>query len=209
MPESAAPPQSSLLQHDTTSGKPDEQEAELTSLPTSISPSPGDSGSPHHHLFEENPLHGGKEQNDSPSGFSPGASAPLPTTEEELLARAAAVGNAALWHKEKHAAIEVQTVGIAGAGVGAGVVGERLRGEVGAYESSEIVVAFAPMSVGEFRVVKVSADVYVSGGRYRWFSCYVEFVGVRGINSVSFKVIAYVWVDGLKIPRCAIRPLNC
>lgn len=77
----------------------------------------------------------------------------LPKTEGQLLARAAAIRNAALRHKEGRAEIEVHA-GEGGSGGEGGMAGQA-GGKVGAYESSEIVVTFAPLNVGEFRVVKV------------------------------------------------------
>ncbi|CAM9575435.1 unnamed protein product, partial [Sphacelaria rigidula] len=77
----------------------------------------------------------------------------LPKTEGQLLARTAAIRNAALRHKEGRAEIEVHA-GEGGSGGEGGMAGQA-GGKVGAYESSEIVVTFAPLNVGEFRVVKI------------------------------------------------------
>lgn len=150
-------PQASFLNNNTT-GKDEQAEEEEPAPPrTPTSPHPGDNDSPRHHHPEGGPPQRGEGQNDDPSCSSQANS--LPTTEGELLARAGAVGNAALRHEEEHAAIEVHAVGGAGAGAGGGVARGRLGGEVGAYESSEIAVAFAPLSVREFRGVKVRGRV--------------------------------------------------
>ncbi|CAM9380764.1 unnamed protein product, partial [Hapterophycus canaliculatus] len=60
------------------------------------------------------------------------------SSEEELFERASAVGNAGLKYPEGQGAIEVVDGG----------------GELAGYGSSEIIVVFAPLAVGDFRAVK-------------------------------------------------------
>lgn len=72
-------------------------------------------------------------------------------TEEGLLEKAFAAGDAGTKYPE---------------GVGALVV--EGGGELAGYGSSEILVTFAPLNVGEFRVVKVCLHVFV----VRWVTVY-------------------------------------
>lgn len=71
----------------------------------------------------------------------------LPSDEQELLARAVAELGASLKYEEGYGPLGVEIPHQTGR-----------RGEIGAYGSGEIVVTFAPLSVGEFRMVKVGSE---------------------------------------------------
>lgn len=79
----------------------------------------------------------------------------LPRDEQELLARAVAELGASLKYEQGYGPIGVEIPHQTG-----------MRGEIGAYGSSEILVAFAPLSVGEFRMVKVGESTNEDSFRF-------------------------------------------
>lgn len=69
-------------------------------------------------------------------------------TEAELLKKASAVGEAGMRYPDGKWALSVEG-----------------SGPVAAYGSSEMAITFAPLSVGDFRMIKVCARAARSGGR--------------------------------------------
>lgn len=117
-------------------------------------------GHTHHEMLPTAQRSGGSQEAKSRAGNSfptKAASASLPATEEELLARAAAVGDAVLQHPKGRTAIDVEAGGEEGLGGRRGEGG----GSIAAYGSSEIVVTFSPLTVGNFCAVKVGITLWL------------------------------------------------
>lgn len=91
---------------------------------------------------EADPAEGSDRRRDDQAGVTRGETDPRADScaeEAELMEKASAVGDAGMKYQEGKGAIEVMDGG----------------GELAGYGSTEIVVVFAPLTVGEFRTVKV------------------------------------------------------
>lgn len=112
-----------------------------TSASTSSTP-PESSHAYNEDRVDTNPAGGSGHHPDGPEGYTRKEICTRPdrsSAEAELLDKASAVGDAGRKYSKGKRAIEVMDGG----------------GELAGYGSAEIVVVFAPLTVGEFRTVKV------------------------------------------------------